>query len=335
MPKAKLARGTTGRVILFAGKKGTGKTSAATYMAFDEFLNGSQIFSNYKLYFEKGRDGKKRKYHWMINRKTLEYEKFYINDNVKPVIHMPFEEIVKFPEELRDGVLLLDEIQIGSDSRSFLKESTKAIGQFFQQIRKRNILCIMTTQFEDSVGKRVRQQVDNYGIIIKSYRYKKPATDEDLNVYHDLVYDPLIFDGRPYHEMSAFNIYDKDDFHAAITPYEQFMFIENEGVLPHHHVFRANETFDLYDTGEVIRADYDDDETPKKKKKKREKVEIIKKDKKKEEKISKKNAKRKFIYNQLINNGVEAKDAKLARDSYKKAKELFPKFKKPKEGELK
>lgn len=73
-----------------------------------------------------------------------------------------FQEVSKMPDWLKDGVLLLDEVQVGADSYNFFAQDVKQITQFITQIRKRNIILIVTSQRLNFIAKRIRQLINFY-----------------------------------------------------------------------------------------------------------------------------------------------------------------------------
>lgn len=61
---------------------------------------------------------------------------------------------------LKNCVIAIDEIQIFFDSRLSQKKENKNFSNFVQQIRKRNIKLLFTTQYISTVDKRIRQHID-------------------------------------------------------------------------------------------------------------------------------------------------------------------------------
>ena len=118
--------------IAIVGDFGGGKTLLLTFFGLiyhsQENMN---IFANYDLY---GVDFRK----------------------------ITFEEVSKMPLWLKDGVLLLDEVQVGADSYNFFAQDVKQITQFITQIRKRNIILIVTSQRLNFIAKRIRQLINFY-----------------------------------------------------------------------------------------------------------------------------------------------------------------------------
>lgn len=117
-----------------------------------------------------------------------------------PYIHMELEEIVKLPDELRDAVVLIDEVQEAADNREWFKGSNKSMATFAKQLRKRNVIMFATTQIVKEVDIRLRRQIDNIvfstpihdgKFYIEVYEYKGNQTKVK----------EFIFDGKPYFDM--------------------------------------------------------------------------------------------------------------------------------------
>jgi thymidine kinase len=138
-----------GMIILFQGSRGSGKTLSMVAEYLDFKKQGWDILANFKTPLAS-----------------------YISD----------EEILALDKtsNLKDCVVLIDEMQIFFDSRLWNNKSSIKFSNFIQQIRKRNIVLMGTTQYVDTVEKRIRQHVD---ILIK------PSYDEDLQVCSCMVYD--------------------------------------------------------------------------------------------------------------------------------------------------
>lgn len=63
--------------------------------------------------------------------------------------------------ELRNCVLVIDEIELFFDSRDWKKTEARFFSRFLQQIRKRNVLILCTAQFTNLIDVRLRQQIDS------------------------------------------------------------------------------------------------------------------------------------------------------------------------------
>lgn len=124
-------------IIAITGNFGAGKTLLATFLALTYKANHNMnIFSNYKFV-------------------GVDYRK------------VTFEEVAKMPDWLRNGVLVLDEMQIGADSYNSMGKNVKLLTTFITQIRKRDIILVITTQRFKMVAKRIRLLI-NYYIEVES-----------------------------------------------------------------------------------------------------------------------------------------------------------------------
>lgn len=120
-------------IICVMGKLGSGKTLTTTFIAYlfekyciEKGLNLT-IFSNYEL-------------------------------DLKSYKRVKAKDIIKLPKELKDGIMILDEMHSeGGDSYNFLSPVSKKITTFITQVRKRNIALIYTTQDYGFIMSRLRR----------------------------------------------------------------------------------------------------------------------------------------------------------------------------------
>ena len=129
-----------GMVIIYQGSRGCGKTLSMVAQSLDFLQYGWKIYSNF----------------------YLEYATILKN-----------EEIINLDKSstLKNCVILVDELQILFDSRNWKDKKSITFSNFIQQIRKRNIVLIGTTQYVDTVEKRIRQHIDT---LIKPKYYEDP-----------------------------------------------------------------------------------------------------------------------------------------------------------------
>lgn len=116
-------------IILFKGRRGTGKTLTMVYEALKYHLEGYTVLSNLSLTFGK----------YISSQEVLSLNR---------------------DSKLFNCVLALDEVQLFFDSRNFSKQENKDFSNFIQQIRKRNIIILFTTQYVNTVDLRLRQHID-------------------------------------------------------------------------------------------------------------------------------------------------------------------------------
>lgn len=116
-------------IVLYKGSRGKGKTLTMVKDALKFYNLGYKILSNFKISFGD----------YISSSEVLSLDK---NSN------------------LRDCVLVLDELQLFFDSRSFARKENKDFSNFIQQSRKRNIHILGTVQYVNTVELRFRQHID-------------------------------------------------------------------------------------------------------------------------------------------------------------------------------
>ncbi len=98
--------------------------------------------------------------------KTYQSEGYKIFSNITlfdiPYTKVDFLQLSKFPEWLRDGIVVMDEMTLGADAYNFLHKQVRDITKFVVQIRKRNLMFIYITQDFSTIAKRLRGQTDYY-----------------------------------------------------------------------------------------------------------------------------------------------------------------------------
>lgn len=116
-------------IVLYKGARGKGKTLTMVKDAYKYYLNGFRVLANFKIKFGE-----------------------YISK----------EELLSLNKDsdLKNCVLVLDELQLIIDSRNFGNKYNKDFSYFIQQIRKRNIHILGTTQYSNTVELRFRQHID-------------------------------------------------------------------------------------------------------------------------------------------------------------------------------
>lgn len=116
-------------ICLYKGPRGTGKTIGMIKDGIRYKEKGYKILSNFWTNFSE----------IVPNEFILELDKH---------------------ADLYNCVILIDEIQTLFDSRSFATQSNKTFSYFLQQIRKRNIHILCTTQYSNTIDLRLRQHID-------------------------------------------------------------------------------------------------------------------------------------------------------------------------------
>jgi len=161
--------------IVYTGRRGSGKTLSMIHDAFMYWKRGHEIYGNMEEIIFPG-----YKY---IEPKNI-------------------QEITQ-DTEMHDCVLMLDEMQVQFDSLNNNKQA-REFSHFVQQMRKRRILVLMTTQVGRNIHLRIRQQRDivarpmfypEYPVVRVDY-YNWTIVDDELTFEPSLktiVYDPTPF----------------------------------------------------------------------------------------------------------------------------------------------
>jgi hypothetical protein len=117
-------------ILLYKGARGRGKTLTMLKDALVYYNNGWQVYRN------------------MQNTIIGEY--------------ISNEDLLKIDKntQMQQVVLVIDEIQTLFDSRRSMKKSNLDFSYFLQQIRKRGIILLCTTQYSNTIDLRLRQHID-------------------------------------------------------------------------------------------------------------------------------------------------------------------------------
>lgn len=157
-------------ICLYRGRRGTGKTLTMVKDVLLYTQNKWNVISN-----------------------------IHLADKIPHQVLSRQEIIELLHSDLRDYVLVLDEIQTIIDSRRSMKKDNMDFSYFIQQIRKKNIILLATTQYTRTVDIRFREHVDilvspkfiqKYPIV--EVEYMDLTTQEDLGYIQtkNIVYDP-------------------------------------------------------------------------------------------------------------------------------------------------
>lgn len=116
-------------IVLYKGKRGSGKTLGMTKDGQEFLVDGYKIYVNYDCSYGEP----------ISNEEILNLDK---------------------NSKLQDCVLMIDEMQIFFDSRRSMQKASIHFSNFIQQIRKRNIILLCTTQYSNTIDIRLRQHID-------------------------------------------------------------------------------------------------------------------------------------------------------------------------------
>lgn len=173
-------------IVLYTGRRGSGKTLTMVKDAIKFYNNGWKVISN-------------------IHIVGIEYT------------YLKTEDIINMDKnsEFNNCVLVIDEIQVLFDSRRSSSKDNKNFSNFIQQIRKRNIIVLCTTQFAGTTDLRIRQHTDVIA---------RPSFKKEFNVVDCIYYD--------------------------ITSSEEGLF--QDSMISKRVVFNAFPIFELYNTNQTI-----------------------------------------------------------------------------------
>lgn len=172
-------------ICLYLGRRGAGKTLSMVKDAYLYHKGGFKIISNMS---------------------TLNFEHTYMTN----------EEILKLTKDsdIKNCVIVVDEVQLLFDSRRSMKKENITFSNFIQQIRKRNIKLLGTTQFDNTIDKRLRDHTDILALpkFEKEYnicrvKYVDPTSTHDLeNVTGE--YENAVI---KYDATMVFGLYDTEE----------------------------------------------------------------------------------------------------------------------------
>lgn len=169
-------------IVLYKGSRGKGKTLTMVKDAYKFYKNGYRVLANFKIDFGE-----------------------YISS----------EEVLALNRgsDLKNCVLVLDELQLFFDSRNFAKKQNKDFSNFIQQIRKRNIHILGTTQYVNTVELRFRQHIDivayphfdKVTCLCRVYYFDISLLEDDLE---DVKISPVLV---VYNAEKIFGLYDTNE----------------------------------------------------------------------------------------------------------------------------
>jgi len=144
-------------VILLMGRRGQGKTALMTALMHNRMNKYRQtgypghIFTNYDVKFLRSAP----------NGQPIDYYAPFIIDTISA-----------FPPWYHDGATFLDEVQTLATSRRSMSRGNVNLSGFMTQIRHRNMECTFTTQFPQVLDYQLLLQVDLFGRVNTTARYK-------------------------------------------------------------------------------------------------------------------------------------------------------------------
>ena len=172
-------------IVLYKGARGKGKTLTMIKDGLKFINNGWDLYSNMK--------GLKIGQYLPTN---------YITN------------VDKNEKKLFNCVLIIDEIQTLFDSRVSARKENRDFSYFLQQIRKRGVILLTTTQFSNTIDLRIRQHLDI--IVIPNFSKKFNVCEVkyiDLRTIEDLEFGISEPDSVTiiYNPINIFGLYDTNE----------------------------------------------------------------------------------------------------------------------------
>ena len=172
-------------IIGYLGRRGKGKTTTMILDAYKYMLRGFPIYTN-------------------------------MNGIRIPHTKLTNEQILDMAEqdEFMNCVLMIDEIQVLFDSRTSNKKKNRNFLNFIQQIRKRGVRLLYTTQFNRRVDVGIREHLDIEArprLIITSDKDKPliEVTYLDLTSQEDVGY--IVSTTKVYEAYKVFELFDTNE----------------------------------------------------------------------------------------------------------------------------
>lgn len=172
------------KVILYKGRRGAGKTLSMVKDGYQYHLNGWEVYRNFKCSFGK----------YMGEDKILKLNK---------------------KSKIKNCVIMMDELQIFFDARRSMKEENVTFSNFIQQIRKRNIVLLGTTQYSNTIDLRLRQHTDI--IAYPNFIEKYPICEViymDMTTAEDELYGQIaepITQKVIYNPLTVYSMFDTEE----------------------------------------------------------------------------------------------------------------------------
>lgn len=178
-------------IVLYKGRRGAGKTLSMVKDAYKFYCYGWEVYSNIDLNF--------------------------------PHIKIDSDFVLNIGKtDIENCLFLIDEIQVLIDSRRSGSKDNVNFSHFIQQIRKRKISILCTTQYAGTMDLRLRQHLD----IIAT-----PSYNEDLKVCEVHYTDITSLESND----GLYNMFENSPIKEATV------------------IFDARKVFDLYDTYNIIK----------------------------------------------------------------------------------
>lgn len=169
-------------IIIYLGRRGAGKTLSMVKDAYIYYMEGRRVISNME---------------------GISFAEFKSNDEIKAIDKN---------SDIDNCVLLIDELQIFFDSRRSMTKGNINFSNFVQQIRKRGVIILGTTQFSNSIDRRLRDHTDIicYPTFHKKYNVCE-LTYMDMTSIQDVGIEEYDTVKTFYNAQDIFNLYNTNE----------------------------------------------------------------------------------------------------------------------------
>lgn len=174
----------------FIGKMGSGKTLSMVRETLKYYKQGYKIYSNFHL--------------------KIPYE---------PLDFSTLFKMAENQEDLKNVVILLDEVHILLDARSGMRKENKVVTFWLNQTRKMGVKLYYTTQHEDQIDKRLRFGTDFF-VFCEGIKYLKDNGKEYFIAVNRITdgdnYREEVYIGNPF-----FRYYDTNEVVSFLETSEE------------------------------------------------------------------------------------------------------------------
>lgn len=132
-----------GYIYTITGPRGSGKTLFMTYLGIhDAMMAGHKVWANYPI-------------ECWVDSMVIPGKVYHLKS-----LPLNIEQVLLFDQQLAEGYVLIDEINLWASSRRSMSVANRLISDTLQLIRKRRLTFIFTTQNFKWMDSRIRWQTD-------------------------------------------------------------------------------------------------------------------------------------------------------------------------------
>ncbi len=166
-------------VVVWCGPRGSGKTLSMSVEGAIALVNGMPVWANYPISFD---------VRYSAGR-IVHYES----------IPVEIEDLITFKPEIRDGLILLDELNLWASNRGHAGMVNRLLNSWIQLIRKRGLSLQITTQSFHSLDIMIRWQCD-LSITCKDLHFSNHRLPEGAAIGQRLTDQSGMFTGHDMYE---------------------------------------------------------------------------------------------------------------------------------------